>query len=227
MTALDWPEVAEIPGASAGSSPPLPTPSADQPGPAPLLAGEGVEPTGPPRPDGVLVCGARQCRAEVRKAAAEGKARPVLVDADPDPAGTLVWRRDGTGRFVLHEVGRREPIDPGTRRFRLHADTCAGPDAVARRAKRVDAAEVAAAAAVFEAAGIATEIIDAPATPRPRPPATPLAKVINLDSRRKREPAPPRHKCMTPGHEDRPARLFPGGTFCQDCVTSRESRPRP
>jgi hypothetical protein len=32
--------------------------------------------------------------------------------------------------------------------------------------------------------------------------------------------------CMTPGHEDRPARCYPGGRLCEDCLprTAGDSR---
>lgn len=229
-----WPKVAVPGGGVPAQVAAQELPSADQVGePSPLLAGAGAEPVRPPPPP-PLVCGARECRAEVRKAPVEGRVRDVLVDAEATPAGTLVWRREGgrpDGRYVLHELGKREAVDPGTRRFRAHVETCSAPAAVTKRAQAAQAAEDAAAAAVFSAAGIAVEVVPAPvhrprpAPPvRPRPPAPPLAKVIDLNSRRPPpDPPPSRHKCMTPGHEDRPARLFPGGTFCPDCAASRES----
>ncbi|GLY08326.1 hypothetical protein [Actinoplanes sp. NBRC 101535] len=32
------------------------------------------------------------------------------------------------------------------------------------------------------------------------------------------------HRCQTPGHETEPARLYPGGTFCDPCAESRSRR---
>jgi hypothetical protein len=31
-------------------------------------------------------------------------------------------------------------------------------------------------------------------------------------------PSQPAVRCMTPGHEDREARLYPGGHLCGDCL---------
>ena len=34
-------------------------------------------------------------------------------------------------------------------------------------------------------------------------------------------PMGPPVRCMTPGHEDREARLYPGGLLCKDCLPVR------
>ena len=45
------------------------------------------------------------------------------------------------------------------------------------------------------------------------------------EDRRVSEPAytpmGPPVQCMTPGHEDREARLYPGGRLCKDCLPVR------
>lgn len=43
-------------------------------------------------------------------------------------------------------------------------------------------------------------------TLRPEPAYTPMGTPV---------------RCMTPGHEDRPARLYPGGLLCKDCLPVR------
>lgn len=231
----DWPEVAK-PGGGLPAGEAVELPSADVAGePAALVDAPGARPLKAP-PPAPLVCRARECRADVRKAPMEGRARDVLVDAEATDLGTLVWRRDDAGRYVLRELGRREHVDPGTRRFRFHAETCRGAEAVEKREKAAAARETAGAIAVFEAAGFTVEVIDAPPAPprrppvqpRPRPPATPLADVVDLDARRRAKhpppPPPSRYRCGTPGHGDRVAQLYPGGAFCPECAASRQSR---
>ena len=48
--------------------------------------------------------------------------------------------------------------------------------------------------------------------------------VIALRRKPAYTPSLPPVRCMTPGHEDREARHYPGGRLCEDCLPVR-SRP--
>jgi hypothetical protein len=72
-------------------------------------------------PAGGETCWAARCGAPVRRGLTVGGAE-VVVDAAPDPAGSLVWARHSSGGWRLTEVDGQP--DAGVRRFTPHARTC-------------------------------------------------------------------------------------------------------
>ena len=51
--------------------------------------------------------------------------------------------------------------------------------------------------------------------------------VIALRRKPAYTPSLPPVRCMTPGHEDREARHYPGGRLCEDCLPVAPVRSRP
>ena len=50
--------------------------------------------------------------------------------------------------------------------------------------------------------------------------------VIALRRKPAYTPSLPPVRCMTPGHEDREARHYPGGRLCEDCLPVAPARSR-
>jgi len=137
-----WPEVAKIPGAdqAAADAAGLVAGTAAVAGePASLFTAPGAEPQAPrPARGGMLVCADPKCRADIYKPLTEN-GRTMPVDADPNPAGNLVWRQvdvEGRREWRMHVLGKSEKVDPGTRRFMPHWKTCKSPEAFRRREAR-------------------------------------------------------------------------------------------
>lgn len=99
-------------------------------------------------------------------ALSEGKARPIPVDAEPHPDGSLVWRKVA-GEWRLHVLRKSELVDPGERRFRSHVETCTSPEAFRKRDAVHDPARE--AVAVLEVVGLHPERVEAAPAGRRRP----------------------------------------------------------
>lgn len=185
-----------------------PTPPDPDPAPAPRRAAAGV-----------MTCQTPQCGAPIRMVWMESGGR-MPIDADPTPDGNLGWAKSDLGwRMVVLADG--EQPDDG-RRWSSHFATCANADEHRRGRRRLGAVRGQAAleeqaAALLTDAGLgAGPVRPAGPNPPPAPAAVPRTPLVQV-------PAETR-PCCTPGHDDgRPARLYPGGVFCDPCIDRQKA----
>lgn len=173
---------------------------------AALSTAEALEDTPPPArpaPD-TQVCSTPECVALIRMVWMESGGR-MPVDADPNPAGNLAWAKSDLGWRMVVLADGQEPTDG--RRWMSHFATCARPQDHRRPRRRhlgvVDQQTAAAAGALAELGAEPIAVATAPVQHR------------RGDVSVRAETRP----CCTPGHDDgRPARLYPGGVFCDPCI---------
>ncbi len=172
-------------------------------------------------PGGVLTCKTSQCGAKIRMVFMESGGR-MPVDADPHPDGNLGWAKSDLGWRMIVLGDGEQPADG--RRWMTHFKTCANPGehrkprprhlgTVAGPALEETAPPLEdTATAVLEQAGLGPDPAPAPTASSTPPRPGPLVQV-RAETR----------TCCTPGHDGRPARLYPGGVFCDDCVATQRA----